>query len=218
MRRQGGISTVDLILSSHHCGNADVFPLVMSLHIPLGALVADVTYGKGVFWRNVNLEDYRLLPSDITSGVDCRKLPYENTSIDAVIFDPPYMEGSTRNTAYTSGQTAFKDYYGLANIVNATDRYHGAILALYIEGAHEAYRVLKDNGVLILKCQDEVCAGKQRLTHVEIINALTIIGYYPKDLFVVTRKNRPVVSRIKKQVHARKNHSYFLVFVKRKTI
>jgi hypothetical protein len=37
---------------------------------------------------------------------------------------------------------------------------------------------------------------------------------YTKDLFVVVRRNRPGVSRLKKQAHARKNHSYFLVFVK----
>ena len=33
---------------------------------------------------------------------------------------------------------------------------------------------------------------------------------------MVMRRNRPGVSRLKKQVHARKNHSYFLVFVKTK--
>jgi hypothetical protein len=30
----------------------------------------------------------------------------------------------------------------------------------------------------------------------------------------VVRTNRPGISRLKKQVHARKNHSYFIVFVK----
>ena len=34
----------------------------------------------------------------------------------------------------------------------------------------EARRVLKPPGVLIVKCQDEVSANRQRLTHVEIIN------------------------------------------------
>jgi hypothetical protein len=37
-----------------------------------------------------------------------------------------------------------------------------------------------------------------------------------KDLFVVVRTNRPVVSRLLRQVHARKNHSYFLVFERQK--
>ena len=42
----------------------------------------------------------------------------------------------------------------------------------------------------------------------------TEMGFYAKDLFVVVRANKPGVSRLKKQVHARKNHSYFLVFVR----
>jgi hypothetical protein len=39
-----------------------------------------------------------------------------------------------------------------------------------------------------------------------------------EDLFVVLRRNRPGVSRLLRQVHARKNHSYFLVFRKAKSI
>jgi len=68
--------------------------------------------------------------------------------------------------------------------------------------------------VFIVKCQDEVSANTQHLTHVELINHFAKLGFYTKDLFVVVRPNRPCVSRIKRQVHARKNHSYFLVLVK----
>ncbi len=74
--------------------------------------------------------------------------------------------------------------------------------------------MLKKGGVLIVKCQDEVSANTQRLTHVEIINEFLNYGFFARDLFVVVRTNSPVISRLKKQVHARKNHSYFLVFVK----
>ena len=41
------------------------------------------------------------------------------------------------------------------------------------------------------------------------------MGFVAEDLFVVMRNNRPGVSRMVRQVHARKNHSYFLVFWKR---
>jgi DNA modification methylase len=85
---------------------------------------------------------------------------------------------------------------------------------MYFRAGQEAYRVLKTKGVLIVKCQDEVSGGKQWLTHVEIINEYEKYGFYTKDLFVVVRNNRPGVSRLKSQVHARKNHSYFLVFIK----
>lgn len=214
-RIQGGVPTTDLVLSARVAGNADIFPNVLKLHVPEGWTVADVTHGGGVFWRNVDVTKYRLLATDIKQGVDCRKLPYESASIDAVVLDPPYMEGATRNTAYQSGQQAFSNYYGLQEIKQTGDRYHGAILRLYLDACAEAARVLKQSGVLIVKCQDEVCANKQRLTHVEIINALAD-GWHCKDLFVVVRTNRPVVSRLLRQVHARKNHSYFLVFERRR--
>ncbi len=70
-------------------------------------------------------------------------------------------------------------------------------------------------GGCIVKCQDKVSTGRQWLTHVEIINEYQRNGFYAKDLFVVVRTNRPSVSRLKKQIHARKNHSYFLVFIKK---
>jgi hypothetical protein len=57
-------------------------------------------------------------------------------------------------------------------------------------------------------------ATTQRLTHVEIFQEYEKVVFYTKDLFVVVRPNRPAVTRTKGQVHARKNHSYFLVFVK----
>ena len=80
----------------------------------------------------------------------------------------------------------------------------------------EAARVVRPGGKVIVKCQDEVSANKQRLTHVEIITGYEDLGLYTKDLFVLVRKNAPGVSRLVKQVHARKNHSYFLVFEKPK--
>ena len=41
----------DVIFSSYQSGNSDVFPNILALHVPEGATIADVTYGKGVFWR-----------------------------------------------------------------------------------------------------------------------------------------------------------------------
>jgi hypothetical protein len=85
---------------------------------------------------------------------------------------------------------------------------------LYFKAADEANRVLRDEGIYVVKCADEVCSNEQRLTHVEIINGLATKGFIAEDLFVLMRKNKPGVSRAVKQVHARKNHSYFLVFRK----
>ncbi len=85
---------------------------------------------------------------------------------------------------------------------------------LYFTAAKEAWRVLRDGGIYIVKCQDEVCANQQHLTHIELVNELQQQGFITEDLFVVTRRSKPGVSRLITQAHARKNHSYFIVFIK----
>lgn len=218
-RRQGGISTSNVTMSAYISGNAEVFPQILDLHVPDGAKIADVTYGTGVFWKNVDLKRYDLHATDIADGIDCRKLPYENESFDALVLDPPYMEGLLRNNkdhkAGGSSHSSFREYYSNGDETNTEGpKWHGAVSDLYYKAGIEAYRVLKEKGIMIVKCQDEVSANRQFLTHVEIINYYEQLGFYTKDLFVIVRQNRAVIARLKKQVHARKNHSYFLVFVK----
>jgi len=217
-RVQGGISTTDVVMSAHVEGNADVFPKILALHVPEGSRIADVTYGSGVFWRNVDLSKYDPVPSDIATGIDCRSMPYADESFDALVLDPPYMEGGLRsNKDHKAGSgsfAAFREYYSNGDETNSGPKWHAAVSDLYYKAGLEAYRVLKNNGVAIVKCQEEVSANKQWLTHVEIINYYEKLGFYSKDLFVVVRSNKAGISRLKKQNHARKNHSYFLVFVK----
>ena len=216
-----GKPSTDLILSAYVQNNEVIFPLILSLYVPVGSTIADVTYGKGVFWKNVNKDQYTLYCSDIKTGVDCRKLPYKNQSMDCVVLDPPYMEGFyRRHSSHLAGNgtfASFREAYSDGSVYSQqTDapKYHGAVLAMYCSAGLEALRVLKNNGILIVKCQDEVSANKQHLTHVEIINEYTKYGFIAEDLFVMIRNNKPNISTLKKQVHARKNHSYFLVFRK----
>jgi hypothetical protein len=208
-----GVSTNKLIFTAHHGTNEHLFPLVLSLYVRQGSTVADVTYGKGVFWKNVRNGAYRLFATDLKTGTDCRSLPYENSSLDCVVFDPPYMH-TPGGTAHVNHQN-YETYYRNNDAANATGKkYHEAVLDLYFKAAREAYRVLRDEGIYIVKCGDEVCANQQRLTHVELINELTGHGFLAEDLFILVRENQPGVSRVLRQVHARKNHSYFLVFRK----
>lgn len=228
-RVQGGSATSDVIMSAHLGGNSEVFPQILDLHVPDGSRIADVTYGKGVFWSKVDKSRYELLPTDISTGIDCRDLPYEDGYLDALVLDPPYMEGLLRDSkghkAGNGSYASFRSYYSNGD-ENSHDwsrpdgspppKWHAAVRELYHYASLEAWRTLRPGGVFIVKCQDEVSANRQWLTHVEIINDCWKMGFHAKDLFVVVRPNRAGVSRIKKQVHARKNHSYFLVFVKPK--
>lgn len=224
-----GVSTNDLIHSAYIGTNDELFPQILKLYVPYGAFIADVTYGKGVFWKGVNIDEYKLVKSDIKMErvhqkrltdissksliSDCCALPYPCNILDVVVFDPPYMH-TPGGSAHTDHQN-FEEYYGNNTpLTESTAKYHDAVLELYFRAAKEAVRVLKNGGVYIVKCQDEVCANQQRLTHVEIINEISTYGLVVDDLFVLVRNGKPGVSRILNQYHARKNHSYFLVFRK----
>ncbi len=235
-RVAGGVATTDLVFSAHLGNNAELFADILELHVPKGSKVADVTYGQGTFWRCVKNSDYVIKASDIApktenippnmlgkiAEYDCRSLPYEDESLDCVVLDPPYMEGLFRRSedhlAGSGTHSSFRKAYSHGMATEAVDapKWHDAVVDLYARAAREAYRVLKLNGMFIVKCMDEVSANKQRLTHIEIITGCESIGFYTKDLFVVVRTNKAGVSRLKKQEHARKNHSYFVIFQKRK--
>ncbi len=219
-RIANGITTSNLVFSTHCGNNAELFPQILDLYIQPNSIIADVTYGKGVFWKNVDLSKYKFFPSDIQTGIDCRKLPYDSSSFDCIVFDPPYMEGLFRKqTSHMAGNgnySSFREAYsnGEAYEQENAPKYHDAVLDLYYKAGIEIFRVLKNKGIFIVKCQDEVSANKQHLTHVEIINYYESLGFIVEDLFVLVRNNKPCVTRLLKQKHARKNHSYFLVFRK----
>jgi len=234
-RINGGFPTNDLIYSSYQESNDKVFPHILKLYVKEGGTVADVTWGRGVFWRNVDTSKYNLLRSDlrieglpegVAMGVDARKLPYGSESLDSVVFDPPYMH-TPGGTAH-NGHQNYEGYYGnnavpsdgipkgIWNLTNGDlPKYHEAVLDLYFRAGREAFRVLCEDGIYIVKCQDEVCANRQRLTHLEITNYFENLGFITEDLFVVMRTSKPGVSRLLScQYHARKNHSYFMIYRK----
>jgi hypothetical protein len=187
--------------------NSDLVKKVSDFYIKDGEVVADVTYGKGVFWRKVDLDRINLLKTDIITidpPVDFRNLPYDEDSINHVVFDPPYM--------HTPGKPIVDERY--KNSSTTSKMYHTDIMNdIYKKGMIEAYRVMKENGYLFVKCQDEIESGYQRWSHIEIYDIAKNIGFYGKDFFVLKPTSNPGI-QYKKQQHARKNHSYLWVFQK----
>ena len=137
-----GVATTNVIVSAYVAGNEEVFPHVLKLHVPEGATVADVTWGKGVFWKRVPDGAYNILATDLRTGVDCRELPYDDESIDAVVLDPPYMEGLFRKqTSHMAGSgtySAFRDHYSSGEATKTGPKWHAAVLDLYVKAGQEA--------------------------------------------------------------------------------
>jgi hypothetical protein len=185
--------------------NEDLLPHVMNIYAQEGDLIADVTYGNGNFWNKVDLGKYRFHPADIKTGIDFRKLPYTNECFDMIVFDPPYMHGSPAPIRKDLDKTyANNDKGGWGK---------DYIYKLYKDGMKEAWRVLKFNGILLVKCQDQVESGKNLFDHIVIYNMAMELAYTAEDLFILTRNGNPMM-RHNYQIHARKNHSYLWVFRK----
>jgi hypothetical protein len=196
-----------------HGSNADLIRRVARKYLASGATVADVTYGHGVFWRQLGRSRFHLIGSDIrpmpgsSLVADFRHLPYADRSIDVAAFDPPYVH---------TGPNGFwsDEWYG--NHITASHS-HADIMQLYRQGMTEALRILKPGGTLWVKCKDEIESGQQRRSHIEIYQIATEeLGMRDRDKFVLVPPASSPARRWHRQQHAHKNHSYLWVFERRR--
>jgi ubiquinone/menaquinone biosynthesis C-methylase UbiE len=185
--------------------NADILAAIEALYFKPGMVIADVTYGSGLFWTKIDTAKYDFRPTDLLTGVDFRSLPYKDNSIDVLVIDPPYIHGCSdgyrMHTKYNNKSTADLKWKG--------------IMQLYYDGMAEARRVLKNRGYLLIKCQDEIEGRQQRFSHITLHNTAVELHYNPVDLLILHQRGKPS-QRHKTQDHARKNHSYMWVFKNRK--
>jgi len=163
------------ILTAKVGDNSDLFPDILALYVPPPALILDMTYGRGVFWkkverdfdvlyissndeldrpRTVHEEQYAVVANDIDPqrgafSYDFRELPEEWAGrFDAVVLDPPY--------AHVGGVESMKESldkcYG--NEARGRRGYAGskAVHRLYVDGMTEARRVLVSRCGIILSC------------------------------------------------------------------
>ena len=169
----------------------------------------DPTYSKGNFYKKIPKPKLKFdiepqLPE--VQKADCTQLPLENNSVKSIMFDPPFIASIPTGKPTGIINQRFGYYRNIQ--VELWNMYHKAL--------EEFYRVLKEDGILVFKCQDTIDASKQYLSHVEIINYASLLGFYPKDLFVLLAENRIIGKTHHNQQHCRKYHSYFLVFIKQK--
>lgn len=194
----------------------EIIENIIKLHIPQGYIDLDPTYSKGNFYKSGTIQDpeykFDLNPqteNTIQSSAD--DLPIQVETINSIMFDPPFVMGSGPSVKNPKkGSNLIQQRFGIF-------KNEKVLLGFYKKSLKEFYRILKDNGVLIFKCQDCVVSGKNIMSHMVIMNQALNLGFYPKDLFVLLAKSRLISGKVKNQIHARKFHSYFLVFEKRKS-
>ncbi|MCP4648723.1 MAG: hypothetical protein GY853_01405 [PVC group bacterium] len=184
----------------------EIIKNIIQLYCPQG-IELDPTYSKGVFYKNIEKPFHRFDLHPQIEGVreaDCRELPLGGESVSSIMFDPPFVGASQKDGKPGVIKTRF-GYY--KNIPILWD--------MYIDALKEFHRILKENGILIFKCQDTIESSKQYFSEFKIIKEALALGFYPKDKFILLAKSRLMSPNMKVQQHARKFHSYFLVFIKK---
>jgi hypothetical protein len=163
----------------------------------------DPCYSTGRFWQGLPEPKYKFdlspqTPETVQS--DCTLLPLGPGQVHSIMFDPPFVTDPSKTSIITNRFTAFDTLDDLKD--------------MYIESLSEFYRILADGGLLIVKCQDLVHYHKQFLTHVFVIERAEMEGFTNHDCIILIRDNVLLSAHVQKQQHARKTHSYYLVFSK----
>ena len=189
----------------------EIINWILDLHVPSHHIDCDPTYSKGNFYNNTGIEHpqykFDILPqADGVEYGDSRNLPLQSESINCMMFDPPFLATTGKSLRVDDSSNKINKRFGVYPSEKELHQF-------YIDSMKEAYRILKNDGILIFKCQDKVSSGKQYMSHVFIMNEAINLGFYPKDLFILLANNRLVADwQTKNQKNARKFHSYFWVF------
>ncbi len=194
------------IIKSISYSQEEILNWILQLYCPNG-FDLDPTYSKGVFYKNIQEPRLKFDLKPQIEGVqqaNCTNLPIETRSLKSIVFDPPFVAAIPKKEATGIIIKRFGYYRNIQT----------ELWNMYYKALEEFYRILKFDGILVFKCQDTIDNGKQYFSHVEIINVAIKLGFYPKDLFVLLAKSRLMSPNMRMQQHARKFHSYFLIFKK----
>lgn len=204
---------VSRLVKSISFDQSEIIHDILALHVPKHEIDCDPTFSKGNFYNNTGicLPKYKfdILPMrEDVEYADCRNLPLDDNSMECIMFDPPFLATTGKSLTDHANNNIIAKRFGVYENEKILHTF-------YIDSLKEFYRLLKDDGTLIFKCQDKVSSGKQYMSHVFIMNEAVKIGFYPKDLFILLAKSRIVAEwQVKNQKNARKFHCYFWVFQK----
>jgi len=166
----------------------------------------DPCYSTGKFYEDLERpfikmdktpQDDEVVQNDLMNGIDLA-----DNSIKSIVFDPPFMfgkHGKTDENIMTKRFTMFDSWQDLEN--------------MYKKAIVEFYRILIKGGIVAFKCQDYT-DSRTTLTHCFVWQWATEQGFKVEDLFIMVFKGGRVWNSNLKQLHARKYHSYWLIFKK----
>jgi len=181
---------------------------MIPFYAPKAKSIVDVTCNERRIWAGTNFKvlgidiDERVKPDIVADFNDLRDILPKH-SVDLVIFDPPHL--SHRSSTLKSWNSRF----GL----KVFDEGWTAVSKMFEGFFKEASRYMARDGIVFAKICDPVNGRKYHWQHIDLILAGRAFGFTPCDLIVKTRKNGVIrSSRWIRSHHARKHHSFWIIF------
>jgi len=187
----------------------DNFRHILEFYLEDDAKILDVTYGSGKLWQSVNSTSppsYNLIKNDIDleQEVDYH-LQFDELEqisekqLDAIIYDPPYKYDSKSFTLLKRPDYDWKTNKTLWTL----ESQKGSARTLN----DVMPKLLKDNGLVIVKIMDVRYKGKLIQNHQIIIDAFSNFELLSEIIYV-----RLGVRVFKNRVSPQTAHGYYLVF------
>ena len=181
---------------------------ILRLYVKKSSFDCDFTYSVGNFYVrlekptlkfdiNPQMEDVRPL----NEALDI--LP---NSLHSVVVDLPFIVNVNSNERFKSKIAKRFDYFrSEEELYEANDR----MIEL-------AYSKLKISGFLIMKTMDVCGPSKQLWINNYVQNKAAECGFILEDIFILISQTKYLFTSGLEQRHARKYHSYFFVFRKKR--
>lgn len=172
--------------------------------------ILDTTVNSGRFWRGSKRD---VIGLDIdpkhrpTVCADNTAMPFRSDTFDAVVYDPPHIPNQGRDRS--------KDFNKRFGLGERSAKEHGYTFAhTYPPFMREAYRVLREEGVLFAKITDYVHNHRYQWAHLELIKAGEAAGFTACDCVIKVRKGPIIDPKWKAAHHTRRQHCYWIIFRK----
>lgn len=216
----------DKVIKSISYNQHEILYNIMQLYNNGNGFDCDMTYSKGKFYGSFQIKKGNGLTESInipkpkykfdvcpqtedTVQIEPMKpLPLEDNSIESIVVDLPFV--------ISKGPSLLKCNKG-SNLIHqrfSSFSNYKDLIKNYYHSLQESFRVLKNDGILIWKCQRTI-TGSKTLNSPEITWFFSeSLGFDCIDPFQLIAKNRLISGKIKKQQHSRSYTSTFYVFKK----
>ena len=180
----------------------EILSWIMRLYNDRQPFDCDLTASKCIFWKSLPKPKYLY---DISPQIEGVKRLYEadklcDDSFNSIVFDLPFL---VSKGAMSKIKERFTHFESVDEIYRAND-----------EMLERSYRLLKEQGLLVVKTMDICHGNKQVWISDYVIRKAEELGFELIEKFILL-SNLRLFPKTHLQKIARKYHSYFFVFKKK---